>query len=99
MTKAMYGEAFLKTDPSFLDTFHKFDLESWKLTFMIPAMFAKNMFAKKVRLLQVFDQYYDMPTEQRSDACWMSKSLEAEMRAEGHTGRDISTYLLLLYWV
>jgi hypothetical protein len=51
MTRAMYGEAFLKIDPSFLDTFHKFDLESWKLTFEIPAMFAKKMFAEKARLL------------------------------------------------
>lgn len=47
MTAPMYGESSLKIDPSFLDTFHRLDLESWKLTFKIPHMFAKKMFAEK----------------------------------------------------
>jgi hypothetical protein len=99
MTKTMYGESFLNIDSSFLDTFHQFDTESWKLTFKIPAIFARRMFVEREKLLRTFIQYFEMPADQRSDACWMIKTLEAEMRAEGHTARDISTYLLLLYWV
>lgn len=99
MTTAMYGTSLLTIDPLFLQTFHHFDVDSWKLTFKIPALFAPRLFAAKGRLQRAFDTYYDMPAEQRADACWMIKALEAEMRAEGHSSTDVSAYLLLLYWV
>lgn len=99
MTVGMYGESFLRMDSLFLDTFRRFDSDSWKLTFRIPSMFGRSMLAEKRRLEQTFDRYYALPADQRSDACWMIKALEAEMRAEGHSARDVGTYLLLLYWV
>ena len=99
MTMSLYGESFLEIDPTFLNTFHRFDSESWKLTFKIPSMFAKEMLMGKRQLQHTFDKYYETSASQRADACWMSKSLEAELRAEGHSTKDVSTYLLLLYWV
>jgi hypothetical protein len=98
MTTTMYGQSFLDIEPSFLDSFHGLDLGRWKLTFKIPPLFAKKMFAEKV-IQRSLDVYFDQPQEQRSDACWMIKALEAELRAEGYPTRDVSTYLLLLYWV
>jgi hypothetical protein len=99
MTVGMYGKSFLEIDPSFLNTFHRFDSDSWKLTFRIPSMFARTMLAEKKRLEETFHRYYALPVNQRSDACWMVKALEVEMRAEGHSSRDVGTYYLLLYWV
>ncbi|PSN61595.1 hypothetical protein BS50DRAFT_680580 [Corynespora cassiicola Philippines] len=59
----------------------------------------KNMLDNKNKLQKVSDQYFEMPPDQRADACMMIKGLESDMRAEGNTARDINTYLLLLCWV
>ncbi|KAF1948958.1 cytochrome P450, partial [Byssothecium circinans] len=99
MTRSMYGDSLLNADPTFLDHFDLFDSESWKLTFKIPRRFAQGMFKEKAHLQETFDKYFDLPLEDRKDGCYMIKALESEMKAEGHSARDVSTYLLLLYWV
>lgn len=98
-TKAFFGEAIFKIDPKILDYFAAFDEDSWQFTYQVPAIFARKMFQAKTRAQQVFDRYFELPRNERSDASWLVTTLEDEMLAVGTKSKDISAYLMMLYWV
>ncbi|KAH9872385.1 hypothetical protein IAQ61_005220 [Plenodomus lingam] len=98
-TRAFFGEALFKLDPNVLDHFAEFDEDSWQFTYQVPERFARKTYRAKATTQNVFDRYFDLPASERSDANWMILTLESEMRAIGIESRDISAYLLMIYWV
>ncbi|KAF2849144.1 cytochrome P450 [Plenodomus tracheiphilus IPT5] len=98
-TRAFFGEALFKLDPNVLDYFATFDEDSWQFTYQVPERFARKTYQAKAITQHVFDRYFDLPARERSDANWMILTLESEMRAIGIESRDISAYLLMIYWV
>lgn len=98
VTMAFYGEAIFKIEPDFLDIFSNFDDNGWKLPYQVPAAFAKDMISPKESAQRAFRKYFDLPTSERTDACGMVHSIEAEMRKAGIKSEDISTFLLMVYW-
>lgn len=97
-TKAFFGEALLKLDRTILQTFATFDDDSWKFTYKLPQFFAKDVHRANAKLQRAFTQYAELPLEEKSDACWLIKTLEAEMRAVGTPDSDIGAYFLLVFW-
>jgi hypothetical protein len=98
VTMAFYGEAIFKIEPEFLETFSDFDDNGWKLPYRVPAIFSQDMITPKEAAQRAFRRYFDLPTSERADACWMVHKVEAEMRTAGITTDDISTFLLMVYW-
>lgn len=98
VTTAFYGEAIFKVEPDFLEIFSNFDDNGWKLPYRVPAKFSQDMLQPKEAAQRAFRRYFDLPTSERADACWMVHEVEAEMRTAGITTDDISTFLLMVYW-
>ncbi|KAF2202265.1 cytochrome P450 [Delitschia confertaspora ATCC 74209] len=98
-TQAFFGEALLKIDPNMLDDYSYFDKHSWKLIYKIPPPWSSGMRRARDRVRSTFARYFNLPVEERSDACWMVKALEVEMRACGIGPGDIGAYLMSIYWV
>jgi hypothetical protein len=98
-TDAFFGAALLKIDPNMLEDYAYFDKHSWKLIYKIPPPWSSGMRRARDRVRSTFTSYFSLPVEERSDACWMVKALEAEMRACGIGPTDIGAYLMSIYWV
>ncbi|PSN59697.1 cytochrome P450 [Corynespora cassiicola Philippines] len=98
-TKAFFGEALLKIDPNMLEEYSYFDKHSWKLIYKIPPPWSNGMLKARDKVNNAFTRYFELPVEERSDACWMVKALEVEMKACGIGPRDIGAYLMSIYWV
>jgi hypothetical protein len=98
-TEAFFGEALLKIDPNMLEDYSYFDKHSWKLIYKIPPPWSSGMRTSRDRVHSTFTRYFDLSVDERSDACWMVKALEVEMRACGITSGDIGAYLMSIYWV
>ncbi|OJD29373.1 cytochrome p450 [Diplodia corticola] len=99
-TRAFFGGALLdKVDGGLLDDFAAFDDQSWKLVYRLPPPWSTAMGRSLRRVRASFTRYFEMPMEQRGDACWMVRALESEMAAAGIAPPDIAANLFLLYWV
>ncbi|KAF2478396.1 cytochrome P450 [Lindgomyces ingoldianus] len=97
-TKSFFGEAIFRVEPALLETFSSFDSNSWKFTYHLPRLFANQVYLDKEKLTSAFIRYAEMPLHERSDACWMVRTLETEMRAVGTGDKDIGAYFLMLFW-
>jgi len=98
-TGVFFGKALLKIDPNMLDEYSYFDKHSWKLIYKIPPPWSTGMRKARDSVRETFSQYFSLPIEERSDACWMVRTLEGEMRACGIGSTDIGAYLMSIYWV
>ncbi|KAI8942781.1 hypothetical protein NX059_000825 [Plenodomus lindquistii] len=98
-TDAFFGVALLNIDPNMLEDYAYFDKHSWKLIYKIPPPWSSGMRRARDRVRATFSSYFSLPIEERSDACWMVKALEMEMRARGIGPMDIGAYLMSIYWV
>lgn len=98
VTRSFYGDAIFKIEPSFLENFARFDDSGWKLMYQVPSALSQDMLTAKTISQIAFDKYFDLPSHERSDASWMIQNLESELRDAGSSIKDISAYLLLLYW-
>ncbi|PSN72882.1 cytochrome P450 [Corynespora cassiicola Philippines] len=99
VTSCFFGEVIFRVDPRILEYFMDFDEDSWQFTYQISRVFTQKMFRAKTRIQNVFNDYLDLSVTIRSDASWMVLTLESEMRAAGIGSKDISAYLMMLYWV
>ncbi len=97
-TEVFFGAAITKVEPNLLENFASFDNDAWKFTYQMPAFVAKKVYKAKARLQLAFTKYAELPMEERSDASWLVKTLEAEMRAAGMENKDIGAYFLMLFW-
>jgi len=98
-TEAFFGEALLRVDPNMLEDYSYFDKHSWKLIYKIPPPWSSGMRTARDSVRSTFAEYFSLPAEERTDACWMVKALEVEMKACGIGPQDIGAYLMSIYWV
>ncbi|EKG22177.1 Cytochrome P450 [Macrophomina phaseolina MS6] len=99
-TRAFFGNALLdKVDPGILEDFADFDDQSWKLVYRLPPPWSVSMKRSLKRVKASFTRYFEMPVEERLDACWMVRAMESEMAAAGIQPPDIAANLFLIYWV
>lgn len=99
-TRAFFGNALLdKVDPDVLDDFASFDDQSWKLVYRLPPPWSSSMNRSLKRAKASFTRYFEMPVDERLDACWMVRAMESEMAAAGIQPSDIAANLFLIYWV
>ena len=98
-TRALFGETLQKVEPNVVQALARYDEDSWKFTYQIPAAFSRSMLSAKAVVQDAIFQYFELPLSERADACWMVTSMEAEMRALGATSKDVSASMMLLYWV
>lgn len=96
--EAFFGKSLLKLDPNLLEDFHTFDSQSWKLLYQYPRMFARPMFKALERGTQTFTRYFQLPIEERSDACHYMKTVEVKQRKAGMTDRDIAIAGHMFFW-
>ena len=97
--RSFFGDAPLDIDPNFLQNFYDFDDVSWKITYNLPYLFAREAHASKDKLLDVLVEYLNLPHGKKEAACWLIKMLEKELREIGVGDRDIAAMLLLVFWV
>ena len=94
---AYFGERLSEIDPNLAKTFVEFDSQSWQLLYHYPRLISKGMYAAKDRIIDDLTAYFETPGE-RTDAAWVTRLLEREMRALGFTTREMGTLMMLQYW-
>jgi hypothetical protein len=99
VTGAIFGERLLQLQPDLLHHFVKFDDESWKLTYRIPRIWAKEMFVARDKITATMEQYFALPEKERADATWLVHTLEKEMRNIQLEGKDIAALFAMPFWV
>ncbi|KAH8732404.1 hypothetical protein GQ44DRAFT_766542 [Phaeosphaeriaceae sp. PMI808] len=98
-TEAFFGEAMLRIDPNMLEDYSYFNKHSWKLIYKVPPPWSTGMRTARDAVRTTFAKHFSLPEAERSDACWMMKALELEMKACGISPQDIGSYLMSIYWV
>lgn len=98
-TTAFFGPTLLEIAPDIFRNFFDFDDNSWKLTYKVPRIFAKEMEAAKASTVDALTAYFALPIERRPGAAWLIRTLESEMRNVDIGDRDIARFIMMLYWV
>lgn len=96
--QAYFGETLLRLAPNLLDDFHTFDTNSWMLTYGYPRPFAKTMYGAIDRCIDAFTRYFELPAEERREACHYIQAVESKQRRADMTGRDIAIAGLTFFW-
>ena len=95
---ALYGDGLLQLEPRLLEYFYTFDQESWKLTFQLPPLFARDMHTAKDNARQAYIRYFQLPQEKRSQACHYLRTVEAKQRQAGMSDNDIGIAAQMFFW-
>lgn len=98
-TRSFFGNRLLEIDPNIFQSFFDFDDNSWKLTYHLPHMFAREMYAAKKNATDSLLKYFKLPKEERPGEAWLVRTLESEMRHLGIGESDIACFLMMIYWV
>lgn len=99
VTTAVFGHRLLEIDPGLHDAFVTFDDDSWMFHYKIPRRFCEDMHTARERIVYSLTTYFMMPQEERSDATWLVKILEAETRNVELSNQDIAALLGTAFWV
>lgn len=95
---AYFGPKLAELDPSLTDHFIVFDELSYQVIYQYPHFLAKEMVNSKDRLINAFEQYLELPYDQRTDDAWFVKASEEEMRQLGLRAPDIAKAIMTIYW-
>jgi hypothetical protein len=98
-TRSFFGDALLALEPKLLDSFTQFDESSWKLSYRIPPIFAKDCLQPKAIAERALARYFDLPIEQRSDESRVIREIESVLRVSGIPSTDMGILVLMFYWV
>lgn len=98
-TRAFFGDRLLEIEPNMFQSFFDFDDNSWKLTYHLPRVFAKEMYGAKQQATEALVKYFQTPKDKRPGAAWLVQTLETEMRNLGIQETDIACFLMMIYWV
>ena len=98
-TRSFFGDRLLEIEPNMFQSFFDFDDNSWKLTYHLPRVFAKEMYGAKQQATEALVKYFQMPKDERPGAAWLVRTLETEMRNLGIQEADIACFLMMIYWV
>lgn len=95
---AYFGPKLAELDPSLTDHFIVFDELSYQVIYQYPHFLSKDMVNSRNRLITAFEQYLELPYDQRSDDAWFVKASEEEMREIGLGRKDIAKAIMTIYW-
>jgi hypothetical protein len=98
-TRSFFGDRLLEIEPNMFQSFFDFDDNSWKLTYHLPRIFAKEMYGAKQQATDALVKYFQMPKGERPGAAWLVRTLESEMRNLCIQESDIACFLMMIYWV
>ena len=98
-TRSFFGDALMKLEPRLLDSFAQFDETSWKLSYRIPDVFAKDCKSSKAIAEQALGRFFDLPIEERADTSLVILEIENVLRAAGIDSADMGILVLMFYWV
>ena len=98
-TRSFFGPALQELEPNMFSSFFAFDDLSWKLTYRVPRPFSNDMHAAKDVAQGALTKYFKMPIERRPGACWLVRTMEAEMKGQGIQESDIAAFVMMMYWV
>ncbi|KAL8720936.1 MAG: hypothetical protein Q9181_007815 [Wetmoreana brouardii] len=90
VTCAVFGDRLLQMNPNLLQAFLAFDDDSWKLTYKLPPLFAKDMHKAREQIFAALQSYFVLPRDARTGATWVVHVLEDEMRKIGLEEYDIA---------
>lgn len=96
--KAYFGEYLSIVDPGLAQAFVEFDTQSWKLLYHFPRFLSRQMYFAKDRLIKALALYFDAPAGEKTDAAWVTKLLERDMRQLRFSSEEMATLMLLQYW-
>lgn len=96
--EAYFGRCLIEREPNLLDDFRTFEANSWMLLYRYPRMFAKPMYESIDKGTHAFTRYFQLPFEQRSQACHYIRTVEMKQRKAGMTDRDIGIAAHTLLW-
>ena len=88
-TRSFFGSALLELEPRLLDSFALFDDASWKLSYRLPEIFARDCKQHKAIAEQALGRYFDIPVDQRPDTSLVIQEIEKVLRAAGISSKDI----------
>lgn len=92
-----FGETIEKNNPETSKEFYIFDELVWKLLYQYPSMLSQDMAVGRAGVVNALCRYLETPKDERSDAAWLIRSLEDEMRAIGVEQRDMAIVFFHLY--
>lgn len=96
--EAFFGKRLLEVEPKLLEDFHVFDSNSWMLLYQYPRLFAGEMYAAMDKGTQAFTKYFQLPRDERKDACHYIQSVETKQLKYGMDVRDIAIAGQNLFW-
>ncbi|KAL8831335.1 MAG: hypothetical protein Q9191_000922 [Dirinaria sp. TL-2023a] len=95
---ALYGDGLLQLEPRLLEYFYGFDQESWKLTFQLPPLFARDIHTTKDNAKKAYIHYFQLSLEKRSQACHYLRTVEAKQRQAVMSDADIGIAAQMFFW-
>ena len=102
-TRSFFGDKLLEIDPDLFQSFFDFDDNSWKLTYHLPHVFSREMYAAKQKACSALSKYFQLPAQERPGAAWLIQTLEGEMKHLGIQDSDIASFAivvkLLISWI
>ncbi|KAL8726423.1 MAG: hypothetical protein Q9181_006052 [Wetmoreana brouardii] len=99
VTCAVFGDRLLQMNPNLLQAFLAFDDDSWKLTYKLPPLFAKDMHKAREQIFAALQSYFALPREARTGATWVVHVLEDEMRKIGLEEINGNAYKLCFWYM
>ncbi|KAK0516257.1 hypothetical protein JMJ35_000860 [Cladonia borealis] len=99
VVNGFFGDRLLQMDRQLLQNFAAFDKESWKLTYKLPRIIAKDMYEAKDKMVRTVEAYLRLPKDQRSEATWLVKKLEIETAKMDMDSQDLAAMITSLVWV
>ncbi|KAL8974867.1 MAG: hypothetical protein Q9197_000900 [Variospora fuerteventurae] len=94
---AYFARQLLEIDPNLAQTFRQFGSSSWQLLYLYPPWLSPDMYSTKDCLVEALTLYYDVPAEKKTDAAWITKYLEQEMRYLGFDNREMAILMMFQY--
>ena len=98
-TIAVFGPRLLELRPDLMETFTKFDNESWKMNYQMPPATCPEFYKNKAEIIAVLKQYFELSPSERQGQMWFVNSLEAQMRQLQMPLDDIACFFLMPVWV
>ena len=96
-TRAFFGKAFLQLLPDLSSVFEQWDEHSYKIVYHYPAFLSYTATASKAKLVNALIRYFELPREERSDACPYVLKQEEEARHAGLSTEDLARLVMTLF--
>lgn len=98
VSSAVFGNALYEIEPNLSEIYRKFDDHSWKMNYEVPRFMAPHVYDAKDEIRMVMLRYLRLPGERRSDAAWIIRVLEDELKSAGISEEDIASFFFGPFW-